>query len=233
MKRGREEDSLGRDGKRPGPTHIPFSSADGEAVHHVPSAASNGTKGSRIRYRRALKIHGESPRHGIPTRLRAAGGTPQESRPLSLSAPFPSGYLGRPGRRTSGLRLPPIGASDERQGPAPAPAQPASGVRAVARPEAPRRPAASPRPAPGQEAPLPRPLHPPPRSPGALSPQDARTIRRKAWAPWCRRHRRLPLFPAFPRLAKQRRAAAEAAAQARAPAAAAATSTSGRGSAHP
>lgn len=152
MKREREEDSLGRDGKRPEPTHIPYSSADGEAVHHVPPVASNSTKGSRIRDRRALKIPGESPGYGIPTRLRAAGGTPQESRPRSPSAPFPSGYLGRP---SSGLRLPPIGAGDEQQGPAPAPAQPASGVRAAARPEAPRRPAASPRPAPGRKRPCP------------------------------------------------------------------------------
>lgn len=145
----------------------------------------------------------------------------------------PSRIPGAPGPQDLPAPTPAHRRGGKRQGPAPAPARPAAGVRASASQEAPVRPAASPRPAPGQEAPLPRPLHPPPRSPGAVSPQGVRTTRRKAWAPWCRRHRRLPLSPASRRLAKQRRAAAKAAAPAQVPAAAAATSTSGRGSAHP
>ena len=83
--------------------------------------------------------------------------------------------------------------------------------------------------APGAPSPGSSSLTPRPR--GAPSPLGARTTRRRAWAPWCRRHRRLPLSPAYRRPRKQRRAGAEAAA--RAPAAAAATSTGGWGSAHP
>lgn len=159
-------------------------------------------------------------------------GTPRGAPTTKAFGSLP-GYMGHRGRRTSWAPAPAHRRGGKRQGPAPAPARPAAGVRASASPEAPERPAASPRPTPGQEAPLPRPLHPQPRSPGAVSPQGVRTTRRRAWAPWCRRQRRLPLSPASRRLAKQRRAAAEAAAPAQVPAAAAATSTSGRGSAHP
>lgn len=181
--------SLGRHRKRPRPTHIPYSSADGKRCT---------TSG-----RRALQTHGESPGQSIHTRLRAAGGNPAGGSDLT-SFLFPSRIPSAPDCRTSRAPAPAHNRSGgERQGPSPAPAPPAAGVRAAASPEAPERPAASPRPAPGQEAPLPRPLHPPPRSPCALSPQGVRTTRRRAWAPWCRHHRRLPLSPASRRLAMQ------------------------------
>lgn len=189
-----------------------------KAVHHQRQTSSPDSR----RKSRAEHSHQAAGCRGNP-----AGGSDLNS------FLFPSRIPSAPDCRTSRAPAPAHRSGGERQGPSPAPAPPAAGVRAAASPEAPERLAASPRPAPGQEAPLPRPLHPPPRSPCALSPQGVRTTRRRAWAPWCRHHRRLPLSPASRRLAKQRRAAAEAAAPAQVPAAAAATSTSGRGSAHP
>lgn len=184
----------------------------------------------------ATETSSQDSRRKVPGRAHTPGcrGNPAEFPTAQVFSSL-TRYLGRLSRWTSRAPAPAHRHGGQRQGPAPAPAWPAAGVRAAASPEAPERPAAPPHPTPGQEAPLPRSLHPPPRSPDTLSPLGVRTTRRRAWAPWCLRHRRLPLSPASRRLAKQRSrsAAAEAAAQAQVPAAAAATSTSGRGSAHP
>lgn len=192
-----------------------------KAVHHVPLAASEGTEGSRRPQQTSSQDSRRKSRVDKPTRLRAA----------FCSLP---GYLGFGGRTISGIRRPPTGTVVRDRalprhllGP-PQGSRPRPSPRPTRRPQSvlPLRPARFPgrkRPCPGCST-----RH---RARPALSPQGAHRTRRRAWAPWCRRHRRLPLSPASRRLAKQRLAAADAAAPARA--AAAATSTSGRGSAHP
>lgn len=135
--------SLGRHRKRPRPTHIPYSSADGKRCT---------TSG-----RRALQTHGESPGQSIHTRLRAAGGTLRgvPTSPAFCSLP---GYLVRQTAGPPGLRLPPTtgAVASDRALPQHLPRLPqGSGPRPARRPQSvlPLRPARHPgrkRPCPGR-----------------------------------------------------------------------------------
>lgn len=205
--------------------------------------------------RRALKTHKKITRAGQRGPTRAAGSKQalRESGPPSPSPRCLEPQLlskvpkGVPGRSTFAARAP----SPGRQRAGPCARAPACLLRGsppwpTGGPSAPLLASTRPVPLSHTGRKRPRPLRsgegalcapcpgrssPTPRLRGTSSPRGVRTTRKKAWAPWCRRHRRLPLSPAYHRPGKQRRAGTQAAS--RAPAAAVATSTGGWGSAHP
>jgi hypothetical protein len=246
--RSKEKSDRERGGGRLSQGRPTFSPQRGwEVAHRIPPAASNGTQGQTGGTGELSKLTESVQSRADPPSCEIwAGhrwGPDRAALPL-LGVPLPqvpSGVpRGVPARRTFLAPVPSARSSD--LGPALGHLPATPGVPAPACPRS--RGALRPRPAPHTGRKSPRPASrreqssgasvPGSSSPrGALSPQGARTTRRRAWAPWCPRYRRLPLSPAYRRPGKQRSAGAEAAARSPAQAAAAATSTSRRGSAHP
>lgn len=224
---GRERAALLADGRR-------------EAVHGIPPAASNGTfTSTQLRQASSKDSTEKFQGQGRPTQAAGPGQVPtgaQSTQPFrSRGAHHPSStprqaggaraaapsrlrplhLAAGDGARLSGTCLPapevPISASaiSQRASRGLHPSRLSSRTRTGSARGPPRSGEGAPgTPRPGSSSPTPCPR-------GAPSPQGARTTRRRAWAPWCRRHRRLPLSPAYRRPRKQRREGAEAAARER------------------
>lgn len=206
-------------------------------MHGIPPAASNSTQKQAAKISKLYTLAEKFQGQGRPTRTAGSGQVPTGVQTLpTLPLPrcpkpqLPS-TVARSLRAAVPPRLGPLHLVAREPGPhsgtcLPAPGDPHPGRRGgPARPWGShparlpsRTPAGSARgPSSGREgapgAPRPGRSCPTPRPRGASSPLGARMTRRRASAPWCRRHRRLPLSPAYRRPEKQRRAGAKAAAR--------------------